>query len=78
MAGVLDTLRPDDGVLGEEGAARESSSGRTWVIDPVDGTYNFTSNSDYFCSALALVAGSPSEPDELLFGAVDRPIPGQA
>lgn len=78
VAGVLGALRPDDGVLGEEGAARESSSGRTWVIDPVDGTYNFTSNSDYFCSALALVAGSPSEPDELLFGAIDRPIPGQA
>ena len=33
--------RPDDGILGEEGANRESTSGLTWVIDPVDGTVNY-------------------------------------
>ena len=33
--------RPDDGVLGEEGAAREGSSGVRWVLDPIDGTVNF-------------------------------------
>jgi myo-inositol-1(or 4)-monophosphatase len=33
--------RPDDGVLGEEGASREGSSGVRWVIDPIDGTVNF-------------------------------------
>ena len=33
--------RPDDGLLGEEGAARESASGITWVIDPLDGTVNY-------------------------------------
>ena len=33
--------RPDDGIIGEEGAARESKSGYTWVIDPVDGTVNY-------------------------------------
>ena len=54
VAGVLEAVRPEDGILGEEGAARESQSGRTWVIDPVDGTYNFSSGSDYWCSALAL------------------------
>lgn len=52
---ALSALRPDDGILGEEGAARPSSSGRRWVIDPVDGTYNFLSGIDYWCSALALV-----------------------
>lgn len=76
VAGVLGALRPEDGVLGEEGAARPSQTGRTWVIDPVDGTYNFTSGSDYWCSALAVVEGSPSAPDRLLFGAVHRPVPG--
>ncbi len=76
VAGVLDALRPADGVLGEEGAQRASASGRTWVIDPVDGTYNFTSGSDYWCSALALVEGEPSNPDRLVFGAVHRPVPG--
>jgi myo-inositol-1(or 4)-monophosphatase len=33
--------RPDDGLLGEEGAAREGTSGVRWVIDPIDGTVNF-------------------------------------
>ncbi len=33
--------RPDDGIIGEEGANRESTSGLTWVIDPVDGTVNY-------------------------------------
>ena len=33
--------RPDDGMIGEEGAAIESTSGITWVIDPLDGTVNY-------------------------------------
>jgi myo-inositol-1(or 4)-monophosphatase len=33
--------RPDDGVLGEEGADRAGSSGVRWVVDPIDGTVNF-------------------------------------
>jgi myo-inositol-1(or 4)-monophosphatase len=33
--------RPGDGVLGEEGAAREGTSGVRWVVDPIDGTVNF-------------------------------------
>lgn len=50
----LERCRPDDGVLGEEGASRAGTSGRSWVIDPVDGTYNFLSGSTYWCSAIAL------------------------
>ena len=33
---------PDDGILGEEGGARPGRSGRRWVIDPLDGTTNYT------------------------------------
>ncbi|MGN0096489.1 MAG: inositol monophosphatase family protein [Corynebacterium sp.] len=76
VAEVLRTLRPQDGLLGEEGASAPSESGRTWVIDPVDGTYNFTTGSDYWCSALALVDGDPEDPDALHFGAVHRPAMG--
>ena len=32
---------PEDGLLGEEGAMRESSNGRRWIIDPIDGTRDF-------------------------------------
>ncbi len=33
--------RPNDGIIGEEGSERKSTSGITWVIDPVDGTVNY-------------------------------------
>src|SRR5438094_10539914 len=32
---------PEDGLLGEEGAVRESANGRRWIIDPIDGTRDF-------------------------------------
>ena len=32
---------PEDGLLGEEGAARASANGRQWIIDPIDGTRDF-------------------------------------
>ncbi len=38
---ALSAARPQDGLLGEEGHARPSTSGLTWIIDPLDGTTNF-------------------------------------
>lgn len=38
----LRTLRPDDAIIGEEGASVSGSSGIEWCIDPIDGTTNFT------------------------------------
>lgn len=37
----LRRARPDDSILGEEGASHEGSSGVMWVADPLDGTTNF-------------------------------------
>lgn len=34
--------RPGDAILGEEGGAREGTSGVRWIIDPLDGTVNYT------------------------------------
>ena len=41
IVGRLTAARPEDGVLGEEGASREGTSGVRWVVDPIDGTVNF-------------------------------------
>lgn len=38
---AITKARPDDGLLGEEGAASSGSSGLRWVIDPIDGTVNY-------------------------------------
>ncbi|MET0866205.1 MAG: inositol monophosphatase [Nakamurella sp.] len=59
----LAVARPADGIIGEEGSAAPGR--RTWVIDPVDGTFNFVSGLPAWCSALALLDG-----DELLLGAI--------
>ena len=71
--------RPDDGVVGEEGA--NAPAARTWFVDPVDGTYNFLSGLPTWCSAVALadedgtVVGAVYQPttDELWLGGRDVP-----
>lgn len=60
--------RPDDAVLGEEGADRPGTSGRSWVVDPVDGTWNFVHGLGWWCSAIAL-----RDADDVLLGAVYHP-----
>jgi len=37
----LQELRPDDGIVGEEGADHPGTSGVVWVVDPLDGTTNY-------------------------------------
>jgi myo-inositol-1(or 4)-monophosphatase len=84
IVAALRSARPEDGLVGEEGANQPAAGGRTWYIDPVDGTYNFLSGLPYWCSALALApAGGAGEPvlgavyhpsaDELWLGGVDQP-----
>jgi myo-inositol-1(or 4)-monophosphatase len=72
VVATLAAERPGDGVLGEEGTARPGSSGRRWIVDPVDGTYNFVAGIDWWCSAVALTDG-----DELLLGAVHHAATGR-
>lgn len=70
----LRELRPDDGLVGEEGSSQAGSSGRTWVIDPVDGTYNFLSGIPFWCSAVGLAErDSPDDPWRPLLGAIYHP-----
>jgi myo-inositol-1(or 4)-monophosphatase len=38
---LLGAERPDDGLLAEEGSHTPGSSGRRWLVDPLDGTVNF-------------------------------------
>lgn len=72
---ALRTARPDDGLVGEEGTDQPGKPGRTWFIDPVDGTYNFLSGLPYWCSAIALAdrGAAGSEAGEPVLGAVYHP-----
>lgn len=63
---------PEDGVFGEEGSAVTGRSGRTWVIDPIDGTFNFVRGSDGWGISIGLFEnGRP------VFGVVNMPVRGE-
>jgi myo-inositol-1(or 4)-monophosphatase len=51
----LAELRPGDGFLGEEGGRGGSSTGITWVVDPIDGTVNFLYGLPHYCVSVAAV-----------------------
>ncbi|MFW6413096.1 MAG: inositol monophosphatase family protein, partial [Oceanicaulis sp.] len=61
--------RPDDAILGEEAAPLPGRSGRTWVLDPVDGTRAFIAGLPTWCVLIAL-----SGPDGPLLSVVDQPF----
>jgi myo-inositol-1(or 4)-monophosphatase len=64
--------RPGDGVLGEEGAGRPTSTGVRWVLDPIDGTVNFVLGlPQYAVSVAAEYEG------QVLAGAVVKPVSGE-
>lgn len=56
IASALENAFPLDGLLGEEGAAKESRSGRRWIIDPIDGTRDFIRGTPLWCVLIALEA----------------------
>jgi myo-inositol-1(or 4)-monophosphatase len=69
---LLDTIvaaRPDDAVLGEEGANRLGTSRVRWVLDPIDGTVNFTLGLPHYAVSVAaevdgvVVAGCVHNPE---------------
>jgi histidinol-phosphatase len=45
---------PDDGILGEEEAETAGTSGRRWIVDPIDGTKAFTRGVPLYSTLLAL------------------------
>ena len=63
---------PEDGVFGEEGAARPGTSGRTWVIDPIDGTFNFVRGGDQWAVSIGLYEGGRP-----IFGVLHVPVRAQ-
>src|SRR5207247_1159134 len=60
-AEILARLRgafPDDAILSEEhGVAAAGSSGRRWIVDPLDGTTNYAHGLPVFGVSIALQAG---------------------
>jgi histidinol phosphatase-like enzyme (inositol monophosphatase family) len=69
---IIERERPQDGILGEEFGIKESGSGLTWVIDPIDGTKSFVIGRPTFGTLIALCEG-----DAPVLGIIDQPITGE-
>ena len=68
----LAKVRPDDSIIGEEGAAKQGASRITWHIDPIDGTTNF-----YFDLPMWAVSIGAVDEHGPLAGAVYVPALGE-
>ncbi len=64
----LNAAFPDDGIFGEEGGDIAGVSGRVWVIDPIDGTFNFVRGSHNWAISIGLF-----ENGEPVFGVIHAP-----
>lgn len=52
---------PDDGFLGEEENLRKDSEERKWIIDPIDGSNNYSHGIPIYCSSIGLKIGGSYE-----------------
>ena len=64
----LAEVRPDDGVVGEEGGTSAGTSGYEWIIDPIDGTTNFVFGLPCWGCSVAVAIN-----DEVIAGAIYLP-----
>jgi len=72
MRKILKAEVAQDSVWGEEFGVSEGTSGRQWVLDPIDGTCAFLAGRPIFGTLIALlVEGFP------VLGIIDQPILGE-
>jgi len=69
MRRLIEAEAPRDGIIGEEYGEKPGTSGRIWVLDPIDGTTSFIAGRPIFGTLVALMEdGWP------VLGIIDQPI----
>src|SRR5882672_11124928 len=56
---ILRDKFPEIAILGEEGVTGDQRAPFRWVVDPIDGTVNFTYGIPHACVSIALQAPTP-------------------
>lgn len=72
---IIETIHkafPDHSILAEESGANKGSAEYQWLVDPLDGTTNYTHQLPIFSIAIALAAG-----DNIVLGLVLNPMDGE-
>jgi len=70
---ALVTHRAGEGLVGEEFGSDKGSSGRYWVIDPIDGTKNFMRGVPTWATLIALVQVDAAGNEEVIVGIASAP-----
>ena len=70
---ALATHRQSDGLVGEEFGSDKGTSGRYWVIDPIDGTKNFMRGVPTWATLIALVNVDSFGVEEVVVGIASAP-----
>lgn len=77
---IIETLRnrfPADTIYSEEAGLSSSErkpGGRIWIVDPLDGTTNFSNNYPFFCVSIARAEFTPSGGLKVMSGVVHEPV----
>ena len=72
MRRIIEAEYPRDSIIGEEYGEKPGTSGRTWVLDPIDGTISFMAGRPIFGTLIALLQdGFP------VLGVIDQCISGE-
>ena len=69
LKAFLQSEYPDHGIISEETEPLEGSSDYTWILDPLDGTNNYSFGIPFFSTVIALRRG-----DETLVGVTYDPL----
>lgn len=59
---IIRRALPDDGWLGEETGTEEGTTGRRWIVDPIDGTRNFIQGIPLWSTLVACEEETPNGP----------------
>jgi fructose-1,6-bisphosphatase/inositol monophosphatase family enzyme len=68
LIGEIRKRYPEDAILSEESGGEISPTSHTWLLDPLDGTHNFSRANPLFCACVSVVEG-----DEIKHAAVAVP-----
>jgi len=69
---MLADRHPDDAIIGEEEGTTGGSSGRRWIIDPIDGTQAFVRGVPLYSTLVAV-----EDADGVVAGAIHLPALGE-
>jgi myo-inositol-1(or 4)-monophosphatase len=72
---ILSVIRkafPEHGILSEESGHKESPGDYLWVVDPLDGTTNYSIKNPFFCTSISLAYRN-----EVVLAVTSSPMTGE-